>query len=325
METMKTSMPTMTLLHLVSTLLKPTHSFKSQLIKNLPSSYRLFSSIRDDKCPLSFTTLPYSAAEVKVDKKHEDINDDSVFLDNLRSSIDFWKANDKISAWVHVPMNRARLVEDLTNSDFKFELHHTNNTEQTIVLKRWLVDNTEDKIPPFATHQVGCAGFVLNDKNELLVIREWSGPPSNRVASAQWKLPGGLLDAGESLPDATCREVREETGVDCEFESILTFWHRHGLTFGKSDMYFVCLLKPKTLEIAIDPVEVSFAKWMSVDDFVKTQDHPLIHHVLQNSFLVDKSTPVGSSQRLEPSAEMREGFVQWPNRPKYLTYTSKKG
>jgi len=311
----------MTLLYYASTFLQPARSFCFQVLKKAPAR-RLFSSIRD-KCPLAFTTLPYSGAEVKLDNS-PDIKDDSVFLEKLSSSIDFWKTHDTISAWVHVPMNRARLVEALTEPDFAFELHHTNNTEQTIVLKRWLIDNTEDKIPPFATHQVGCAGFVLNEKNELLVIREWSGPPSSRVPSTQWKLPGGLLDAGESLPDATCREVREETGVDCEFESILTFWHRHGLTFGKSDMYFVCLLKPKKLEISIDPVEVSFAKWMSVDEFVETQDHPLIHHVLQNSFFVDGSTPVGSSQRLEPHVEMREGFVQWPNRPKYLTYTSKK-
>jgi mutator protein MutT len=189
-------------------------------------------------------------------------------------------------------------------------------------MKKWLREGAEDKIPPFATHQVGCAGFVLNDQNEILVIREWSGPPSNRTATRQWKMPGGMLDMGESFEEAACREVQEETGIPCEFESILTFWHRHELTFGKSDLYFVCMLRPKSLEIDIDPVEVSAARWMSVDEFVKTQDHPLINHVLCNIFHVDSSKEVGNSKRLVPSAEMAKGAVQWPNRPPIPTYTS---
>ncbi|KAL3939153.1 MAG: hypothetical protein SGBAC_006079 [Bacillariaceae sp.] len=218
------------------------------------------------------------------------------------------------------------MIQHLSSTDycenFGFDLHHTNSTLQTIVMKKWLKDDTEDKIPPYATHQVGCAGFVLNDQNEILLITEWSGPLSNRTPTKQWKLPGGLLDAGESFEEATCREVLEETGISCEFESMLTFWHRHGLKFGKSDLYYVCLLRPKSLEIELDPVEISAAKWMPIDEFLETQNHPLIRHVLKESFDVDGSQPVGNSKRLSPNAEMQPGGVQWPGRAPYPTYTS---
>ena len=285
-----------------------------------------------DECPLSFVDLPYSAAEVRVSDEFDD--SDTEFLEKLRSSLEFWTKNDYNSAWVHVPIQRASLVkfltcgendnggDDKTNTGLGFDLHHTNSTLQTIVLKKWLRDGHEDKIPPFATHQVGCAGFVLNDKNEILVIKEWSGPPSNRTPTRQWKLPGGLLDAGESFEDATCREVQEETGISCDFESILTFWHRHGLTFGKSDLYFVCLLRPHSLEITLDPVEVSAARWMAVDEFLRTQDHPLITHVLHNNFKVDKSKDVGGSTRMVPSSQMVKGDVQFASRRPFPTYTS---
>jgi 8-oxo-dGTP pyrophosphatase MutT (NUDIX family) len=281
------------------------------------------SSLPTEECPLQFETGPYSAAEVTVEK----IGNDDEFLDRLDRSIDFWKANDFTSAWVSVPTTRARLIEHLSSSEdgnekYGFDLHHTNATMQTIVMKKWLQDGTEDKIPPFATHQVGCAGFVLNDQNEILLVKEWSGPSSNRTPTQQWKMPGGLLDAGESFEEATCREVLEETGVPCEFESILTFWHRHGLQFGKSDLYYVCLLQPKSSEIDLCPVEISAARWMAVDEFLATQNHPLITHVLRNNFLLDASCKVGNSKRIAPSADIMTGAVQWPNRPPYPTYTS---
>jgi ADP-ribose pyrophosphatase YjhB (NUDIX family) len=118
-----------------------------------------------------------------------------------------------------------------------------------VVLKRWLQPDLEDKVPPLATHQIGTAGFVLNAQNELLVIKEWVESPDPavpRVPSESWKLPGGMLDKGESFGEGCCREVWEETGVDCDFESLLCFWHRHNASppFLRSDLYVVCLLTP---------------------------------------------------------------------------------
>lgn len=226
---------------------------------------------------------------------------ESSFLDSLETSIAFLKASDFNSAWLPVPVAQAALVAQATALGFK--VHHANASEQTIVMKKWLRD-TEDKIPPFATHQVGCAGFVLNDENELLVIKEWSGPPSARVPSKQWKLPGGMLDKGEAFGAAACREVLEETGVKCDFEGVLALWNRHGLSFGVSDIYVVCMLRPLSSSssssaagtfspsssssfrppLNIDPVEVSAARWMPLSEFVHTQPHPLIRRILEISF-----------------------------------------
>lgn len=279
----------------------------------------------DITCPLEFELGPYTAAEISSSTLQQNTNDDD-FLDKLKQSINYWKINEYTSAWINVPTSRARLIETLSSPNFGFDLHHTNSTQQTIVMKKWLNEDKDDLIPPYATHQVGCAGFVLNDNNELLLIKEWTGPLSaSRTPSKQWKLPGGLLDAGESLEDATVREVYEEMGVQSEFEGILSFWHRHGLKFGKSDLYYVCLLKPKSLQLNVCPVEISDAKWMHIDDFLENEDHPLIIHVLERVFLLDKSTRIGDLEnRLKPQAKMIPGAVQWPGRSPYPTYTSVK-
>ena len=57
------------------------------------------------------------------------------------------------------------------------------------------------------THLVSVAALVTNAKNEILLVKSpWRG----------WEYPGGLIEPGESFETALKREVREESGVECE-------------------------------------------------------------------------------------------------------------
>lgn len=236
----------------------------------------------------------------------------------LSSSLTSWRMLGTKSAWLRLSLSRdAELFGAAERCGFIF--HHARNDEA--VLKQWLHDG-EDKIPPFATHQVGCAGFVLNERSELLVVKEWQDPPagenSTRNSSTIWKLPGGMLNAGETFADACCREVIEETGIHTEFASLLAFWHRHNLQpWGKSDIYVVCKLNALTEQISADPEEISACKWMPLEEW-RAHDHPLISHISQRCF-----APAGKDELSVLSrAEIVEGSVQWPGREPYPTYTA---
>jgi len=211
-----------------------------------------------------------------------------------------------------------------------FEYHHAEG--QHCVLKCWLPKDREDKVPPYATHQVGVAGFVLNERGQLLVVKEWRDLPSGeRVPSAQWKLPGGLLDRGESFEQGAAREVFEETGVDARFVSMLSFWHRHGLTWGKSDLYYVARMEAAAASpIVVQEDEISACRWVDLDEFVQAEDHPLILAICRNVFGLTKR-PDGSVEACEggeseaavprtPTAEMVMDGVAWPGREPYPTY-----
>jgi 8-oxo-dGTP diphosphatase len=56
-------------------------------------------------------------------------------------------------------------------------------------------------------HIVSAAAIVLNENNEILLIR---GPRRG------WEMPGGQVEEGESLASAAIRETKEESGVDIE-------------------------------------------------------------------------------------------------------------
>ncbi len=81
---------------------------------------------------------------------------------------------------------------------------------------------------------VGCGAFIVNEKNEVLLIRR--GPQSkNRVG--QWSIPGGAVDFGETFRSALTREIKEELAIDieildhlCLVDDILPVENQHWIT-----------------------------------------------------------------------------------------------
>ncbi|EGA90195.1 ADP-ribose pyrophosphatase [Planococcus donghaensis MPA1U2] len=69
-----------------------------------------------------------------------------------------------------------------------------------------MVHSTDMSTPK---HILSAAAVVLNEQGELLLIK---GPRRG------WEMPGGQVEEGESLTEATIREVKEETGIDIEIQ-----------------------------------------------------------------------------------------------------------
>ena len=54
-----------------------------------------------------------------------------------------------------------------------------------------------------------CVGAVAVHDGCLLLVRRGHGP-----AAGEWSVPGGRVEAGETLAEAVVRELREETGLE---------------------------------------------------------------------------------------------------------------
>jgi ADP-ribose pyrophosphatase YjhB (NUDIX family) len=267
--------------------------------------------------------LPYRG--VLIDWTIGEVPPAEDFQNRLAPSLERWRVEGIKSAMLKLPIEHAGLATIAAEHGFTFHHVPLEANGHHVVLKKWLQPELTDKVPPFATHQVGVAGLCMDDQGNMLVVKEWRDDAASgtRVPSAQWKLPGGLLDCGESFGDAAMRETFEETGVQTRFQGLLCFWHRHGLTWGKSDLYYVARLEPAdaaSTVINVDPEEISDCRWMSISEFLETQDHPLITAVLSRCYGIDSPEEAEQLARPAPLVELLEAGLQWPNREPYPTY-----
>ncbi|CAI0440269.1 unnamed protein product [Linum tenue] len=228
--------------------------------------------------------------------------DPGLFASMLRLSISEWRKLGKKGVWIKLPIELCSLVEVavrvnwisfhdpvimteklrynrvvevvldmlyglltenlLFNEQEGFWYHHAEPTY--LMLVSWLPGGVHP-LPPNASHRVSVGAFVMNENREVLVVQENSGVFRG---TGIWKFPTGVVEEGEDLCTAVVREVKEETAIDAEFMEILAFRQSHKAYFEKSDLFFLCMLRPISFDVQRQEAEIEAAKWMPWDEYV---------------------------------------------------------
>ncbi|MDR6236317.1 NUDIX domain-containing protein [Pseudomonas oryzihabitans] len=201
--------------------------------------------------------------------------------------------------WLTLPLALGELVGVATAAGFVF--HNCLEQELTLVWR-----GAPSAFAPFVpTHSLGVGGLVLNERGELLAIRE--------RGSQGYKLPGGHVELGEDLAPAVIREVWEETGIHSAFRAIVGMVTTHPYRFGKSNLYLVCRLDPLSADIAIqDPEEIEDALWLALPDYLADAGNSAFNRELVHS--------LARSEGLVPSALNSE---RYPKAEVFLAQSSK--
>ncbi|KFK29047.1 hypothetical protein AALP_AA7G081700 [Arabis alpina] len=192
--------------------------------------------------------------------------DPKCFVSSLRCSFAEWRLQGKKGIWLNLPLTHVNLVEPAVKEGFRY--HHAEPTY--LMLVYWIPEDVST-IPLNASHRVRVGAVVLNQNEEILVVQEKYG---TLCGSDIWKIPTGIVDEGEDIFAAAIREVKEETGIDTEFLEILAFCQTHESFFAKSDLFFICLLRPTSFDIQKQDLEIEAAQWMRFED---SASQPITH------------------------------------------------
>ncbi|KAF2305560.1 hypothetical protein GH714_006754 [Hevea brasiliensis] len=197
-----------------------------------------------------------------------------IFLAMLRASISLWRQQGKRGVWIKLPIKLVNLVETAVKEGFWY--HHA---EPSYLMLVYWIPETASTIPANASHRVGVGAIVFNDKREVLVVQEKSG---RFRGTGVWKIPTGVVDEGEDVFMAAVREVKEETGIDTDFQEILAFRQSHKSFFGKSDLFFLCFLRPLSFDIQKQELEIEAAQWIPFEEYAAqpfAQKHELFKYI----------------------------------------------
>ncbi|CAN1334115.1 Nudix hydrolase 10 [Linum perenne] len=185
--------------------------------------------------------------------------DPALFHTMLIASMLHWKKQGKKGVWIKLPIAVANLVDPALKQGFRY--HHAE--PDYIMLVHWIPETTST-IPANASHRI-------------LVVQEKSGVFRG---TGIWKIPTGVVDEGEDIFTAAMREVKEETQVDTEFLEILGFRQAHKSFFKKSDLLFICMLRPLSFEIQKQELEIEDAQWMPFEEYA-AQPAAKIHELFK--------------------------------------------
>jgi len=191
----------------------------------------------------------------------------SAFTARLDSSLAHWRAGGVRGVWMEVPIDKSHLIGIAVDRGFQF--HHAEPGH--CMMTAWLPD-TPSPLPPNPSHHVGVGALCVNEKGDVLLVQERSGPFARKNL---WKPPTGLLDTREDISDGVEREVFEETGIRAKFEKVLAFRHGHSAPWGKSDLYFICLLRVRSPgAFKLQKNEIQQAKWAPFQEFLDQAPYP---------------------------------------------------
>ncbi|XP_045172868.2 uncharacterized protein LOC123534617 isoform X2 [Mercenaria mercenaria] len=185
----------------------------------------------------------------------------------LAAAMPKWEGSGVRGFWAKISLEHAHVTSVFAK--YGLDFHHAQSGY--VMMAKWLPTSEPSMVPEYANQYLGVAGFVVNEKNQLLVIQEKYHPGT---AKAKWKLPGGHSDKGEEIFETAQREVREETGIETEFVGIISFRHQQNYRYGCSDFYFICVMRPinSDQKIQVCEQEIANCKWVDIDEYLNDPD-----------------------------------------------------
>ena len=147
--------------------------------------------------------------------------------------------------------------------------------------------------PPRRSAVVAC----VDDAGRVLVVRQAAGP-----FAGAWLLPGGIVEPGESLPDAARRELFEETGYRAALLRPVGVYDVRSVPAGRY-RFLVHVFRAGRLEGTPTPETGGELRWAVPAEM---DPHPNLARVLVDLGLIDCDEPALAAALAKAGLDMRQ-------------------
>jgi ADP-ribose pyrophosphatase YjhB (NUDIX family) len=150
------------------------------------------------------------------------------------------------------------------------------------------VDYYNDPNAPKANSiAVAVSAFIQDDEGRILMIR--------RTDNDLYSIPGGQLELGETLAEAAVREVREETGIECEVTGVIGLYSnpRHVIAYDDGEVrqeFSICFRARYIGGTLRTSEESSEAIWVDKSSLPSLQVHPSIKLRIEHALAPSRET-----------------------------------
>lgn len=134
------------------------------------------------------------------------------------------------------------------------------------------------------------SAIVTDERGAILLIL--------RTDNNYWSIPGGGVKPGESVSDATAREVKEETGIDCQVTGLVGIYsdpnHVAAYDDGEVRQQFSICFTTRTLGGTVKTSsESAQVRFVPPEDLMDLKIHPSIRLRIQHYLEHDPEPYIG--------------------------------
>ena len=138
-------------------------------------------------------------------------------------------------------------------------------------------------VKDYPTPKVDVRGFVLNERGEILMVRE--------SIDGKWTIPGGWADIGFTPSQMVVKEVREESGIEVSVERLLAVYDKSCHLHPPSPWYiykmvFLCRVTGGDLNPGFDILD---AGWFNVKELPELSTERIMAEQIEELYHVAKS------------------------------------
>ncbi|MHA1991073.1 MAG: NUDIX domain-containing protein [Candidatus Hodarchaeales archaeon] len=157
----------------------------------------------------------------------------------------------------------------------------------------------------FACHYLGVGAVIINEQQEVLLVKLTYGRAQN-----QYLIPGGLLEAGETLEEGLIREIKEETGLDIKPKGIIGIRSMIRKINNLTDIYtiFICDILSNPTKIGTNDPEIADIKWIPISEIDGADILPYTRVIVKN---VQNNRFMALDEELNSNVKQRQDISKY--------------